>query len=224
MKVLVYLAHPRPDRSEVNATLFRQASNAGHVTSVDLYATYPSMDIDIDAEQRRLVEHDVIVFQHPFYWYSCPALLKEWIDLVLEYGFAYGPQGQALKGKQVMHVISCGAARHAYTQAGYKGVTVPELLRPFKATWQLCQVEWLPPLVLFDAGRAEADGRLDEHCQDYRALLDLLHHTPLDAAQLSRHALFNDYLSDAPFDTSHETSSAASLASSPSFHSPRGRN
>jgi len=42
----------------------------------------------------------MIVFHHPFYWYSSPAILKEWQDLVLEYGFAYGHEGTALRGKK----------------------------------------------------------------------------------------------------------------------------
>lgn len=33
----------------------------------------------------------MIVFQHPLYTYSCPALLKEWLDRVLSRGFASGP-------------------------------------------------------------------------------------------------------------------------------------
>ena len=41
----------------------------------------------------------MIVFQHPVYWYSSPAILKEYQDLVLEYGFAYGHDGHALDGK-----------------------------------------------------------------------------------------------------------------------------
>ena len=56
----------------------------------DLYEAYPDFLIDVEAEQALLLEHDVIVFQHPVYWYSSPAILKEWQDLVLEHGFAYG--------------------------------------------------------------------------------------------------------------------------------------
>ena len=78
-----------------------------------------------------LLENDIIIFQHPFYWYSSPAMLKEWQDLVLEFGFAYGPGGTALQGKMMMNVISTGASK-AGIQEGraqhlhYKGI--PEAL------------------------------------------------------------------------------------------------
>ena len=51
------------------------------VTFVDLYAEYPRFEIDVDREQARLLAHDVIVFQNPLFWYSTPAILKEWQDL-----------------------------------------------------------------------------------------------------------------------------------------------
>ena len=77
-RVLVLYAHPRSDRSEVNVHLARVAQQIEGVTLVDLYAEYPNFEIDVDLEQAHLVEHDVLVFQHPVYWYSSPALLKEW--------------------------------------------------------------------------------------------------------------------------------------------------
>lgn len=51
------------------------------------------------AEQEALKKADVIVWQFPIYWYSAPAKMKQWIDDVLAYGFAYGSGGNALKGK-----------------------------------------------------------------------------------------------------------------------------
>jgi hypothetical protein len=62
----------------------------------DLYEEYPDFYINVKREQQLLIEHDIIVFQHPFYWYSSPAILKQWEDLVLEFGFAYGPGGTKL--------------------------------------------------------------------------------------------------------------------------------
>jgi glutathione-regulated potassium-efflux system ancillary protein KefG len=50
----------------------------------------------------------VIVFQHPLYTYSCPALLKEWLDRVLSRGFASGPGGNQLAGKYWRSVITTG--------------------------------------------------------------------------------------------------------------------
>ncbi|MCV5747032.1 NAD(P)H-dependent oxidoreductase, partial [Escherichia coli] len=76
------------------------------MTCVDLYGEYPRFNINIDREQQRLREHDVVIFQFPLYWYSTPAILKEWQDLVLEYGFAYGTEGTELQGKTMLCVLS----------------------------------------------------------------------------------------------------------------------
>lgn len=91
-KILVIYAHPEPLNSIANQTMLHNIAALSHVTVHDLYATYPDFFIDVHAEQQKLLEHDVIVFQHPLYMYSCPALLKEWFDRVLAKGFAFGGQ------------------------------------------------------------------------------------------------------------------------------------
>ncbi len=45
---------------------------------------------DIDAEQRKLVAADAVIFQFPLWWLGMPAILKGWIDRVFAYGLAYG--------------------------------------------------------------------------------------------------------------------------------------
>jgi glutathione-regulated potassium-efflux system ancillary protein KefG len=84
-----------------------------------LYEAYPRLDIDVEHEQKLLLEHDVIIFQHPFYWYSTPPILKQWQDLVLQHGWAYGSTGTALQGKTFLSAISAGAGEGAYCSAGY---------------------------------------------------------------------------------------------------------
>lgn len=58
------------------------------VTIHQLYETYPDWNIDVVREQSLLLEHDRIVLQFLFYWYSSPPLLKKWFDDVLMYGWA----------------------------------------------------------------------------------------------------------------------------------------
>ncbi len=89
-RILILFAHPSLDRSEANRPLAAAIAPLEGVTLVDLYAEYPTFEINVDREQARLLSHEVICFMHPLYWYSTPAILKEWQDLVLEHGFAYG--------------------------------------------------------------------------------------------------------------------------------------
>ena len=98
-RILIIFAHPRFEKSAINSMLVKSIPDLPEITFHDLYEKYPDFNIDIEHEKKLLVEHQVIIWQHPFYWYSAPPLLKQWIDLVLEFGWAYGPGGDALQGK-----------------------------------------------------------------------------------------------------------------------------
>jgi glutathione-regulated potassium-efflux system ancillary protein KefG len=173
-RILCLLAHPAPERSEVIVPLSSDAAGHGAVTLVDLYAQYPDFCIDIDREQQRLQEHDVLMFMYPLHWYSTPALLKEWQDLVLEYGFAYGSEGVALRGKHFLCVCSAGGPEEAYSPAGYNHRGLREFLLPLEQTARLCGMQVLPPLPLFGARTAVREGRLPAHREDFRGVLDAL--------------------------------------------------
>ena len=116
--ILILFAHLAYQRSRANRHLVESVRALEGVTFHDLYEVYPDFIIDVEHEKQLLVDHDVIVFQHPFYWYSCPALMKEWQDLVLEYGFAYGEGGTALRGKWLMSALTTGGSRDAYRHSG----------------------------------------------------------------------------------------------------------
>lgn len=179
-RILVLLAHPSIDRSEVNSPLADAARGVEGVNLVDLYAEYPDFQIDIDREQERLLDHDVIVFQHPLYWYSTPAILKEWQDLVLEHGFAYGSKGTALHGKILLNAISAGGAEAAYCSEGYNHFTLRELLHPLEQTALLCGMTYLAPFALFGSRTAVEEGRLDTHVADWLRVLEALRDGRLD--------------------------------------------
>ncbi|WP_028763550.1 NAD(P)H-dependent oxidoreductase [Shewanella colwelliana] len=173
-RILLLLAHPSQHRSEVNIPLFETAKAIEGVTAVDLYGEYPTFDIDIEQEQQRLVDHDIIIFQFPLYWYSTPAMLKEWQDLVLEYGFAYGTDGEQLKGKPFLCALTAGGKEEAYQAQGYNHFTIRQLLAPLEQTASLTGMHYLPPLALFGARTASEDDRMDAHRRKWRRLLKAL--------------------------------------------------
>jgi putative NADPH-quinone reductase len=179
-RVLLIMAHPSIGRSEVNSPLFEEAKKIKGVTCVDLYAEYPTFNINIDKEQKRLLEHDVIVFQFPLYWYSTPALLKEWQDLVLEYGFAYGNEGESLHGKHLLCSVSAGGAQDAYQTDGFNHFTSSELLRPLEQMANLLGMNYVPPFVLFGARSAVEEKRLEKHLKQWEVLLKKLVRKELD--------------------------------------------
>jgi len=179
-KTIVYFAHPAHRHSVANAALARVAREVTDVTFVDLYAEYPRMKIDVDREQERLMAHDAIVFQFPLMWYSTPSILKEWQDLVLEYGFAYGDGGDRLKGKLFLPVVSVGGPEDAYRPEGYNRFELRTLLSPLEQTANLCSMRYVSPFVLFAALKARNDARLETHSDGYRELLEALRDETLD--------------------------------------------
>ena len=83
-RLLILFAHPAFQKSQINRELVEAVESMPGVTTNDLYELYPHFHINIAREQQLLLDHDVIVWQHPFYWYSSPAIFKQWEDLVLE--------------------------------------------------------------------------------------------------------------------------------------------
>ena len=171
-KPIVFYAHPGHKYSHVNRYMARAAAAADGVTYVDLYRDYPRFDIDITIEQQRLLDHDVIVFQFPLFWYSTPSIIKEWQDLVLEHGFAYGHDGDRLEGKRMMLAVSGAGPRDAYTDEGYQHFPIRTFLTPLEQTARLCKMQFLAPYVLYGALRAPDEGLVEPHVNGYRQLLE----------------------------------------------------
>lgn len=191
MKILVYLAHPRPDRSQVNQPMFEAAQSIDGISTIDLYATYPTFDIDVAQEQARLAAHEVIVFLHPLYWGSAPALLKEWIDQVFDYGRPVAGPSQGGHGKILVNAVSCADAPVDDHRAGADGSDLRLLLAPFENTAAACQMIYLAPFALFDADTAPLDGRLHRHLGDWQRLLLRLGAGRLDITAARRARLLN---------------------------------
>lgn len=147
--VLWYVFHPDFAASTGNKALMTAAEGIENVTLVDAYAEYSDFNIDVQREQDRLRAADLVVFQHPFYWYSSPALFKKWQDDVLLYGFAYPPkEGRELHGKHWLSVITTGGPDWAYRSGGYNNYSMSELLRPFQQTANLCGMRWHAPFIV----------------------------------------------------------------------------
>lgn len=173
LRVLLLFAHPAFARSRANRALLGAARTVPGVTIHDLYEAYPDFDVDVEHEQGLLSDHDAVVVQHPFFWYSTPALLKQWEDLVLEHGWAYGSEGTALSGKLWCHAITSGGPEAAYRREGSNRYTMRELLRPLEQTAVLCGMRFLPPF-LVQGTHGMGDAQLAEHAAEYARVLAAL--------------------------------------------------
>ncbi len=172
-KILVQLAHPLLEKSRVQKKMLQHAKMVKGVTFNDLYEHYPDFDIDIKREQQLLLSHDIIIFQHPFYWYSGPAMIKQWLDLVLEHGWAYGKNGKQLQGKSLMVAISCGGSEKSYSAEGRNRFSIRQMLAPMEQTAGLCLMQYLPPYVVFGTHRLQ-DAEIELHALQYTQILTAL--------------------------------------------------
>ena len=171
--VLVVYAHPAHERARVNPALTRAAEAVAGVEVHDLYEAYPDFLIDVETEQARLIRHSAVVLQFPMFWYSTPALMKEWLDLVFLHGFAYGEGGTRLVGKTMLVATSTGGQSVAYGPSGGNRFTVEELLRPLEQTAFLCGMRWAEPFVVNGAATLD-DGSLAAAQAAYAARLSAL--------------------------------------------------
>ncbi len=186
-RLIVYYAHPGHARSRVNKAMAAAAAFVDGISFVDLYRIYPRHHIDIDAEQARILAHDVLLFQFPVFWYSSPSLVKEWIDLVLEHGFAYGSGGDRLAGKTMMLAVSAAGPEEAYAPDGYQRFSLRTFLTPFERTAGLCRMRFAAPYVLYGSLKAPtAAGRLDRHVDGYRRLLEAIRDDRYDFERAER--------------------------------------
>ncbi|WP_246834360.1 NAD(P)H-dependent oxidoreductase [Leptospira levettii] len=147
-KILIQLFHPFLEKSKANQMLLDSIPISDNITLRDLYELYPNFTIDVKLEQKILMEHDVILFQHPFYWYSCPPLMKQWIDFVLEDGWAYGKNGNSLDGKKWIQAITTGGSNQAYQEDGFHKHRIEDFLLPFQRTAELCQMDYQSPFLV----------------------------------------------------------------------------
>ena len=163
-----------------------KAKELPSVTFHDLYEAYPDLNIDVSHEQQLLLSHNVIVLQHPFYWYSTPAIMKEWCDLVLEHGFAYGENGSKLEGKVWIHALTTGGPESAYRPEGYNRFSVRQLLAPLDQTAFLCGMYFLAPFVIHGALGLETNAEINEIALEYQKFILFLRDYHAEWKQLTQ--------------------------------------
>jgi glutathione-regulated potassium-efflux system ancillary protein KefF len=164
--ILVLYAHPAPHRSPVHRRLAEAAQAAPGVVLHDLYATYPDFDIDPERERALVARASVLVFLHPIRWYGMPSMLKEWMDVVMVPGWAYGKPDSVLSGKGYWLVTTSGSGPEAYQPGGLHGRPFADFLVPFEQTAALCRMDWVEPLVMLGAARAD-DTAIEAHVAEF---------------------------------------------------------
>lgn len=175
---LIILAHPKFDNSFASKTIIEELRNSELDLEIrDIHSLYPDYKIDVKVEQEALLRHQTIVFQYPLYWLNVPAILKQYIDEVFEYQFAYGTEGDKLKGKNFMLSFTAGGAEEAYQLSGKHHLRIYEFCKSLENTAYYAQMKYIDPICLYEvsltAGYKEADIKRDakEHA---KTLIEIL--------------------------------------------------
>ncbi|MEP7303845.1 MAG: NAD(P)H-dependent oxidoreductase [Caldimonas sp.] len=171
-EILVLVAHPELEQSRANRRMLLEARSLqtvlapGRIAVRDLYALYPDYLIDVAAEQAALAAARLVVWQQPIHWYGMPPLLKLWVDDVLSFGWAYGPGGAALRGKDLWLVATTGGPEESYRPDSYNRYFFDAFMPPYEQTAALCGMRFLPPLLLHGAHKA-SEAEIVTHARTY---------------------------------------------------------
>ncbi|MEM7749244.1 MAG: NAD(P)H-dependent oxidoreductase [Pseudomonadota bacterium] len=181
-RVLVYYAHPGHRTSRVNRPMAEAVQATSDIEFLDLYRAYPRHDINVAVEQERILAADIILFQFPVFWYSTPSIIKDWQDLVLQHGFAYGAGGDRLSGKHMMLAVTAAGPEDAYKANGYQHYPLRTFLTPLEQTARLCRMHFLPPYVMYSSLKAPQTGEVEQHVAGYLRLVQALRDEEYDFA------------------------------------------
>lgn len=151
-ETLIIVAHPDLATSTVNQCWIKELSQYDNQLTIhDLYAHYPSHKTDASFEKKLIENHRNLILQFPVYWFNCPPLLKQWLDDVLTYGWAYGRGGDKLKNKKVGLAVSAGIKKSDYSKDGRYQSTLEDILKPFELTMNYVHADYQPVFAVYGA-------------------------------------------------------------------------
>jgi len=170
MTTVLLLAHADFGNSRANSALLRGVADVPGLEMTQLYELYPDGRIDVPAERERLLRATRLVFQFPLQWYSTPALLKQWEDVVLTPLFYFEPEiAAATAGLPLFAATTTGGPPASY-RPGDTTMTIDELFAPLKATARKCGWRWQKPFAVHDVRNLD-DASLIRAGEDYRSAL-----------------------------------------------------
>lgn len=169
MKVLVIYSHSYQENSRANRVIVDALKAVEGVSVRNLEELYPDGQVDVAAEQAALLEADVIVLQHPIFWFNVPSLLKRWMDTVLHYGFAFG-DSYKLEGKKFLQSYTTGSSAQFYLP---DHVDVVEA--PLRTSAKYCRMDYRGAIGSYGyVGHENTEAAAKEHAERLIAAIKAL--------------------------------------------------
>lgn len=138
MHILLLFSHTYWADSKVNRALLESAKTLENVTIHNLSTAYPNGAINIESEIALLQKADKIIFQFPLFWFSTPAIMKEWQDKILTH-ILYGKNPKLLAHKKFGIITTAGGDETSYD--GHHGYNLNTLLSPINYAFSYCGCE-----------------------------------------------------------------------------------
>jgi putative NADPH-quinone reductase len=151
---LIISGHPRLSHSTANRLIIENLINKPGIIVCDILTDYPNGNVDVAAEQNKLIAADLVVLQFPFVWYGMPSHMKSWVEKVFSFGFAFGPGGDKLKNKKLLLSITLGGSSEAYSTEGQHQHPVETFLLPLQLFAKYCGMQYLPPVYSYEMALA----------------------------------------------------------------------
>lgn len=122
-------------------------------------AVHGTFTPDITAEQKKLLQADLLLFHFPFWWYSMPAVMKGYFDRVFSVGFAYGG-AEKLAGKKAIVCTTTGAGTDWLNDQQPPGNIQRIFHHILYGTFAFTGMHALEPFVVYHAKRLNEEQRL----------------------------------------------------------------
>ena len=141
--ILVVSRHTDLNNSVANKAILERLENKlPQAEFVYLDKLYSDFQIDVEEEQEKLLNADIIVLQFPIFWYAMPSLLSRWLEETFQHGFSHGSTGDKLKGKKLIASFTTGAPEFMYSYEGAQKYPIEDFLPPIKAMCNLCGLDY----------------------------------------------------------------------------------
>ena len=189
MKILIIKAHPSTKGFTHRITnAYRKAKEklGNDVEVLDLYKTDFKQDYltfenlreipfdpICDVVQAKIKEADELVFVHPMWWFTMPAIMKNFIDVNFGLGFAYkykkfpilkGVPIGLLRGKTARIFVTCDGAKWMYKL----------IMSPYKFIWKYGILRFVgiktKSITLFDRMRWKSPEELEKRLENVRKI------------------------------------------------------
>jgi glutathione-regulated potassium-efflux system ancillary protein KefF len=169
-KTVIFLAHQTLSKSRFNSALINKVKeNAKDVMIRDLYQIYGNVNfatpLNVEDDKKIITEAGKIILQFPVQWYGMPAMMKGWIDAILEYGWAYATEKPALTGKTLAIAVTTGSPESDYSLKGSKKHFLKDFLINFEGTAEFCGMNFGGIFAV--QGRGMTDEDLHKKAEQY---------------------------------------------------------